>query len=312
MLETTARQGSSACAVEVMQGEWPKPVDHNWRDDHLIVTMLFRSPDFRTEGRYAGTGATKFDPIGSVFMTFPGHELIGRGTGGKIRVSRCVFDPSAYEELASGWEKLSLQQLRRALDVENPTVHLLLRRMMQEAINPGFASEALVEAMGTSLLIESIRSLQNRDSVATVSGFHPLHLRRIEEYLDSVSIGFPSVPEIARLCGFSTHYFCRLFRQHTGQSIGRYLAKWRLQRAERLLLETDLPLKVIAYQLGFANAANFSTAFRNERDQAPGSFRAKRRHDLGGHSQVFNPPAGPRALNDAPARSAQSIPKRRR
>jgi len=278
MLETTARQGSNACAVEVVHGEWPKPTtDHVWQDEHLIVTMLFGGPDYRAEGRYSGLGSTRFDPIGSVFITFPDHELIGRGTGGKLRASRCVFDPSAYQELAPAWEKLTLPQLRRALDIENPTIHLLLRRMMQEAINPGFASEALVEAMGTSLLIESMRSLQNSDSIAPVSGFHPAHLRRIEEYLDGITIGFPSVSEIARLCGFSAHYFCRLFRQHTGQSIGRYLAKWRLQRAERLLLQTDLPLKVIAYQLGFANAANFSTAFRNERHQAPGAFRAERR-----------------------------------
>jgi AraC family transcriptional regulator len=272
----------------VVQGEWPKPIDYIWRDDHLIITMLFRGPDYRAEGRYTGLGSTKFDPIGSVFMTFPDQELIGRGTGGKLRASRCVFDPTAYEELASGWKELSHQQLRRALDVENPTMHLLLRRMMQEAINPGFASDALVEAMGTNLLIESIRSLQKgSDAIAAVSGFHPRHLRRIEEYLDSVSIGFPSVSEIARLCGFSAHYFCRLFRQHTGQSIGRYLAKWRLQRAERLLLETDLPLKVIAYQLGFANAANFSTAFRNERHQTPGAFRTNRRPDGGGVSGHF-------------------------
>jgi AraC family transcriptional regulator len=277
MLETTARQGSSACAVEVMQGEWPRPTDYVWQDDHLIVTMLFRGPDYRAEGRYAGIGSPKFDPIGNVFVTFPGHELIGRGTGGKLRAGRCVFDPAAYEELSPNWEKLPLPQLRRALDVENPTIHLLLRRMMQEAINPGFASEALIEAMGTSLLIESIRSIQTSDSNALISGFHPLHLRRIEEYLDSVTVGYPSVSEIARLCGFSAHYFCRLFRQHTGQSIGRYLAEWRLRRAERLLLETDLPLKVIAYQLGFANAANFSTAFRNERHETPGAFRATRR-----------------------------------
>jgi AraC family transcriptional regulator len=291
MLETIARQGSSACTVEVVQGEWPRPIDHVWRDEHLIVTMLFRGSDYRAEGRYASFGAAKSVPIGSVFITFPDHELIGRGTGGKLRASRCVFNPGAFEDLGAGCENLTIQQMRGALDVESPTIHLLLRRMMQEALNPGFASEALIEAMGASLLIESIRSLRNNDAAAAVSGFQPLHLRRIEEYLDSVDIGFPSVAEIARLCGFSTHYFCLLFRQHTGQSIGRYLADWRLRRGERLLLETDLPLKVIAYQLGFANAANFSTAYRNERRQTPGAFRAERRRSGGQGSLRSQPPS---------------------
>jgi AraC family transcriptional regulator len=53
------------------------------------------------------------------------------------------------------------------------------------------------------------------------------------------------------------------------------VAEWRLQRADRLLLETDLPLKEIAYRLGFANAANFSTSFSKERELTPGQFRRR-------------------------------------
>ena len=41
---------------------------------------------------------------------------------------------------------------------------------------------------------------------------------------------------------------------------------WReavqIGRAQNYLLNTDLPLKEIAFRLGFANAANFSAAFR--------------------------------------------------
>ena len=47
ILEAIARQGSSACAVEVVQGEWPKLIDHVWQDKHLIVTMLFDEPDLQ-------------------------------------------------------------------------------------------------------------------------------------------------------------------------------------------------------------------------------------------------------------------------
>jgi AraC family transcriptional regulator len=52
-----------------------------------------------------------------------------------------------------------------------------------------------------------------------------------------------------------------------------YLADWRMERARFLLLQTDLPLKEVAFRLGFANAANFSTAFSKEMQLPPGQFR---------------------------------------
>ena len=77
--------------------------------------------------------------------------------------------------------------------------------------------------------------------------------------------------------GLNTHYFCKLFRRQTGQSLGRVIAESRLRRAETMLAQTDLPLKEIAFRLGFANAANFSTAFRAGRCQAPGAYRQEMR-----------------------------------
>lgn len=276
MFETTARLETSTCTIEVIQGETPKPVEFVWRDVRPMASMLFRSADYKAEGRYSGHMGSKFGPIGSVLITVPDQEMIGRGTGGKIRAARCIFK-SDYEEVVGSFRGLSLVELTRALDVDNANIPLLLRRMMQEALNPGFAGEALIESMGTTLLIECARAIRREDQPEKKAGLDPRHLRRIEDYLESLTVGFPTVAEIARLCGFSSHYFCRMFRQHTGQSVGRYLANWRLQRAEQLLIDTDLPLKVIAYRLGFANAANFSTAFRSQWQQPPGSFRSERR-----------------------------------
>ncbi|WP_157215130.1 helix-turn-helix domain-containing protein [Flavisphingomonas formosensis] len=286
MLETTARLETSTCTIEVIQGEQPKPVEIVWSDARPMASMLFRAADYKAEGRYSGYSASKFGPIGSVLVTVPDQEMIGRGTGGKIRAARCIFHED-YEEVIGSLRGLGLVELTRALDVDNANIHLLLRRMMQEALNPGFAGQALIESMGTTLLIECARAIRRDDQPEKKSGLDPRHLRRIEDYLDSLNVGFPTVAEIARLCGFSSHYFCRMFRQHTGQSVGRYLANWRLQRAEQLLIETDLPLKVIAYKLGFANAANFSTAFRAQWQQPPGSFRSERRLARdGAHTRV--------------------------
>ena len=48
-----------------------------------------------------------------------------------------------------------------------------------------------------------------------------------------------------------------------------------LSEAEFLLLTTDLPIKAIAYELGFSSAENFGTYFVRYRGLTPKQFRAK-------------------------------------
>ena len=46
-----------------------------------------------------------------------------------------------------------------------------------------------------------------------------------------------------------------------------------LRTARTLLRQTDMPLKQIAYQLGFSSPSNFSTAFRRSSGLSPAKFR---------------------------------------
>jgi len=48
-----------------------------------------------------------------------------------------------------------------------------------------------------------------------------------------------------------------------------------MEQARRLLIETDQPLKMIAYDLGFANQGVFSTAFRRVAGLAPSAYRER-------------------------------------
>ncbi len=287
MMETVSEIVAPHCRVEMIQGEWPKPLDqHVWRDERIFVAMLLRSPAYRAEAHFAGVSST-YAQIGSMFMVPPDRELIGRSTGGKFRAISCVFDRGALPEGAD-LSALNGMQLARSLDIGTHLTGMLMDRLIQEMAEPGFGAEALAESIGTTILLECLRQLQPETQGAYAPDRHARglqlrHLRMIEDYLESIEVGMPSIGEIARLCGINAHYFCRLFRTRMGQSPGRYLADWRLRRAEKLLADTGLPLKEIAHRLGFSNAANFSTAFRTERRLTPGAYRA----DL--HARNFRP-----------------------
>jgi AraC family transcriptional regulator len=277
MLQTVAQVSARSCQFEVLSGEWPKPVELPWSGPDPILAMMFREPDFHSEGRYAGWSVGSFMSIGNIFMTLPNNELIGKGTGGKIRIARCIYSRNALAELIGGKFEFDQRQQERALNVGNASNGMLMRKLMQEVLSPGFASEMLVESVASALLIDAVRHIIGDNTEHDVAGdraaLSARHLKKVDDYLDGLDEGVPQVSELARLCGFSTHYFAKLFRRTTGQRLSSYLAGWRMERAKFLLLQTDLPLKEVAFRLGFTNAANFSTAFSKDMEVPPGQFR---------------------------------------
>jgi AraC-like DNA-binding protein len=73
--------------------------------------------------------------------------------------------------------------------------------------------------------------------------------------------------------GISPAYAGQLFKRHFGLSVREYAKKLRLQQALERLTRTELPIKVIAGQLGYREASNFTRFFRDQRHQTPTKSR---------------------------------------
>ncbi len=81
------------------------------------------------------------------------------------------------------------------------------------------------------------------------------------------------VSRLADAAGYSRYHFSRVFAAETGLSPGRYIALKRMEEAVRLLRLTDLPVKQVARQCGFADPNNFAKAFRRYQGYSPRDFR---------------------------------------
>ncbi len=71
----------------------------------------------------------------------------------------------------------------------------------------------------------------------------------------------------------------RRFRRVLRRSVHDEIRRVRIERAQRLLVETDLPLKTIADRTGFRGYERLSEAFWRERGESPGAYRRDRRRD---------------------------------
>lgn len=75
--------------------------------------------------------------------------------------------------------------------------------------------------------------------------------------------------ELAEHLGISRRQLERLFKKYLQAVPSRYYLDLRLQRARRLLRESDHPAGEIALLTGFSSAAHFSTAYRNHFGMTP-------------------------------------------
>jgi AraC-like DNA-binding protein len=91
----------------------------------------------------------------------------------------------------------------------------------------------------------------------------------------------------ARL-GFSQRQASRLVRERLGCSFGEHVAALRLGRAERLLIESELPVIEVAGESGFGSLAHFNQRFRARTGRTPSAYRAAMRRP---HATPPRPPA---------------------
>jgi AraC family transcriptional regulator of adaptative response / DNA-3-methyladenine glycosylase II len=84
------------------------------------------------------------------------------------------------------------------------------------------------------------------------------------------------VDELAERLGIGARHLSRLFQRHVGASPVQTAKTVRLQRAKRLLDETDLQITEIATRAGFRSLRHFNAAFVDLYEQPPSGFRRRR------------------------------------
>lgn len=104
-------------------------------------------------------------------------------------------------------------------------------------------------------------------------GLPPRKARRVAEYVDVRLTERICVSEMAALADLSRSHFCRAFRSTFGMPPHVYVETKRIERAQRLMLETDMSLLEIALACGYCDAAHFSNAFRRASGMAPSIWR---------------------------------------
>lgn len=103
---------------------------------------------------------------------------------------------------------------------------------------------------------------------------------RVDRVIDHVQQHYAEplgVAALARVAHFSPFHFHRVFRAHTGETLGAFVTRVRVQRAALLLGRGGSRTKLVdvALEAGFGSASEFSRAFRASLGVSPSAFRRR-------------------------------------
>lgn len=82
-----------------------------------------------------------------------------------------------------------------------------------------------------------------------------------------------SVDSIARTLGISVPHMCRVYKQHTLNTIQQKIMEVRMNRARELLVDTEESIVDIAEKTGFSNSNYFYRAFKASNGVTPKEYR---------------------------------------
>lgn len=233
--------------------------------------------------RFVGDDVSSFGPRDLVLVgPYVPHAYESSPSFEDVRTIIIQFSPELFAA-----ERLRLKELRH--------VHKLLRRAENGlAFDAATSTEVLpivdesARHAGLEKLVDLIRILDvlartarcrslasewyRRDSTS-IDLDGPREDADLLQFIFTNACGPLMLKDAAEFAGFSVSSLCRFFKRRIGCTFNEYLTRIRISEACKLLIETDLPVYAVSYQVGFENLSNFNRRFRRMKGMTPSTYR---------------------------------------
>lgn len=100
-------------------------------------------------------------------------------------------------------------------------------------------------------------------------------LKTVLKYIRENFASDITLDDMSAVAGLSCKYFCKFFKDMTGTTPVNYLMAYRIERAARKLLGSDLSVTKIAYDCGFNDLSYFIKIFKVFKGVSPKEYRKR-------------------------------------
>jgi AraC-like DNA-binding protein len=167
---------------------------------------------------------------------------------------------------------------------QSAELHSVLKELLLEALSEYKEKQEYYEACITAKIISIAVFMARRQREEFPGVFsdqlmkrkvHVVNFNRCVEYINQHYREDLPLEFIAKIAGFSKFHFTRWFKQFAGMSFYEYLTQVRMQVAESMLANTEVPITEIALESGFQSIATFNRVFKYNHNLTPTEYRKR-------------------------------------
>jgi AraC family transcriptional regulator len=258
-----------------MQHEAPYAAVYAGVPDHLVILHLDGPV---TVSRVLGKScASRVIPPGGLFM-LPGGIDFGVRLGGNLSTVHIYVRRAIVEEVAIDlWssDTGSIELVPR-LGARDPLIERLALEARDALTDPDPNVPIYIDYLTRAIAARLIRAHSTQS--VTRPEVKPGALKRVQldraiDYMVENLHKPLALLDVAHAAGLSATHFARCFKRSTGRAPHQYLMGCRVERAKRLLAETDTAIAQVAVACGFAHQEHLTRVFRRWSGETPAKFR---------------------------------------
>lgn len=133
------------------------------------------------------------------------------------------------------------------------------------------ATHELLETNGILFQLLSHFMVYSKDKYDIVDN----RILRVVKYIRNNIHKDISIEELKDMCCLSKDHFIRLFKNELQETPTQYIIQRKIERAQLMLITSDLLIKDIAYELSFENVSYFNRLFKKATGLTPSDYRKR-------------------------------------
>ena len=116
-------------------------------------------------------------------------------------------------------------------------------------------------------------SMVSNQIVVREQNAEPPVIARAKQFIADHQTEELSLDQVAKSVNTSKFYFCKIFKKATGINFTDYVSRIRTERAKNLMLNPNLRVSEIAYEVGFQSLTHFNRVFKRILGRSPTDYR---------------------------------------
>lgn len=257
------------------QRETPYEASYRAVRDHLVILHLDGPVGV---GRVLGKSQERRTIRPGGLFILPGGVDFGVQLEGGLESLHIYLRDAVLREVAADLARgdPAHVELVPRLGDQDPLIEHLALGIRDVLTDPDPGAAVYADQLARTLGARLLRAHSNRvlQPVAPPRGaLTRAQLARAVEAMDAGLSGPLSLSEIAAATGLSPAHFARHFKASLGVAPHQHLLRMRLERAKRLLRETDRSVAQVAFECGFSHQEHMTRFFSRLTGTTPAAFR---------------------------------------